>query len=159
MDGVPAGVCGTGVSVSTTQRPNLVSAGMFPEGPIRGQPWRNVIQWGPVSTPCNLEGPICPQVGSCRCSPRLHYELFTVLNLGHLESPWTLRRSVARCRIARHFEASSARLRVVVTTALSTSTMGSKVMGRKVETSLPPSLSDSPSTPGLSRQKRTGFSI
>lgn len=49
MDRVPAGVCGTGVGASTAQRTYLVSAGILPEGPIRGQLWRNVIQWGPVS--------------------------------------------------------------------------------------------------------------
>lgn len=46
-----------------------LSAGILPERPIRGQRWRNVIQWGLVSTSCNLEGPLCPQVGSRR--PRL----------------------------------------------------------------------------------------
>lgn len=57
VDRVPAGVCGTGVGTSPAQRPYLVSAGILPQGPIRGQPWRNVIQWGPVSLLVTSKGP------------------------------------------------------------------------------------------------------
>lgn len=48
-----------------------LSAGIRPEGPIRGQRWRNVIQWVRFPLLVTSKGPVCPQVGSRRRSPSL----------------------------------------------------------------------------------------